>query len=274
MRLAGKVALITGGGTGIGLAVAERFVSEGAKVIITGRRQDVLEEAARSFPADAMAICPGDVSQPRDDQRMIETTLAFGGRLDILVNNAAFNVQGSITELSLDDWQSHLNVNLTGPFMLMKASIPLMIKSGGGSIINISSLGGLRSVPAKPAYCTTKAGLIMLTQQAALDYGPYNIRCNVVCPGGTETVMTGRTITSLAKTLDIDERSAGALLSADVPLQRMAVPSELSGICLYLASDDASFTTGGVFVIDGGANIVDVGRLAVSRALRDKGSVK
>lgn len=269
MKLAGKVALITGGGTGIGLAVAQRFVSEGAKVVITGRRQDVLEEAAQQFPAGAVAVCPGDVSITEDDQRMVETTLSFGGRLDVLVNNAAFNVQGSITELSLDDWQSHLAVNLTGPFMLMKTAIPIMIRGGGGSIINISSLGGLRSVPAKPAYCTTKAGLIMLTQQAALDYGRHRVRCNVVCPGGVETVMTGRTITSLAKALDTDEQSAAALLSSDVPLERMAVPSELSGICLYLASDDASFTTGGVFVIDGGANIVDVGRLAVSRALRN-----
>jgi NAD(P)-dependent dehydrogenase (short-subunit alcohol dehydrogenase family) len=272
MRLAGKAALITGGGTGIGLAVAQKFVSEGAKVIITGRRRDVLEEAAKQFPAGAAAICPGDVSLPEDDRKMIETTLAFGGGLDILVNNAAFNVQGSITELSIDDWQSHLAVNLTGPFVLMKMAIPTMIKGGGGSIINISSLGGLRSVPEKPAYCTTKAGLIMLTQQAALDYGRHNIRCNVVCPGGVETTMTGRTITALAKTLNIDEQSAAALLSEDVPLERMAVPSELSGICLYLASDDASFTTGGVFVIDGGANVVDVGRLAVSRALKNKGT--
>ncbi|MGD0662326.1 MAG: SDR family oxidoreductase [Syntrophorhabdales bacterium] len=272
MRLAGKAALITGGGTGIGLAVAQKFVSEGAKVVITGRRRDVLEEAAKQFPPGTAAICPGDVSLPEDDRRMIETALALGGRLDILVNNAAFNVQASITELSLDDWQSHLAVNLTGPFMLMKMAIPTMIKGGGGSVINISSLGGLRSVPEKPAYCTTKAGLIMLTQQAALDYGRHNIRCNVVCPGGVETTMTGRTITSLARTLNIDEQSAAALLSEDVPLERMAVPSELSGICLYLASDDASFTTGGVFVIDGGANVVDVGRLAVSRALKNKGA--
>jgi meso-butanediol dehydrogenase/(S,S)-butanediol dehydrogenase/diacetyl reductase len=270
MKLAGKVALITGGGTGIGLAIAQRFVSEGAKVVITGRRRDVLEEAAQQFPADTVAICPGDVSRTEDSQRMIETTLSFGGRLDILVNNAAYNVAGTITELSLADWQGHLDVNLTGPFMLMKASIPLMIKGGGGTIINISSLGGLRCIPAKPAYCATKAGLIMLTQQAALEYGPHNIRCNVVCPGGVETVMTGRTVTSLAKTLNIDEQSAMALLSEDVPLQRMAVPSELSGICLYLASDDASFTTGGVFVIDGGANVVDVGRLAVSRAVKNE----
>jgi meso-butanediol dehydrogenase / (S,S)-butanediol dehydrogenase / diacetyl reductase len=270
MKLAGKVALITGGGTGIGFAVAEKFVSEGAKVCITGRRQDVLEKAAQRFPSESVAICPGDVSRDEDRQRMMERTLALGGRLDILVNNAAFNVQGTITELSLSDWQSHLDVNLTGPFMLMKASIPHMIKAGGGSIINISSLGGLRCIPAKPAYCTTKAALIMLTQQAALDYGPQNIRCNVVCPGGVETVMTGRTITSLAKTLDIDEKSAVELLSSDVPLRRMAVPSELSGICLYLASDDASFTTAGVFVIDGGANVVDVGRVAVSRALKKK----
>jgi meso-butanediol dehydrogenase/(S,S)-butanediol dehydrogenase/diacetyl reductase len=270
MKLSGRVALVTGGGTGIGLAIAEKFASEGARVVIAGRRPEVLHEAAQRFGSDTVAICPGDVARAEDARRMIETTLGFAGRLDILVNNAAFNVQGTITELSMDDWLGHLAVNLTGPFMLMKAAIPIMIKGGGGSIINISSLGGLRSVPAKPGYCTTKAGIIMLTQQAALDYGHFNIRCNVVCPGGVETVMTGRTVTSLAKALSIDEQRAAALLSEDVPLERMAQPSELAGICLYLASDDASFTTGGVFVIDGGANVVDVGRLAVSRALKSR----
>jgi meso-butanediol dehydrogenase/(S,S)-butanediol dehydrogenase/diacetyl reductase len=267
MKLTGKVALITGGGTGIGLAIAERFIEEGAKVCITGRRQEVLDKAAQRFQTGTVVTCCGDVSRDEDTKRMVATTLAFGGKLDIVVNNAAINIQGSVTELPFDDWRSVLDVNLTGPFLLMKASIPYMIE-GGGSVINISSLGGVRCIPAKAAYCSSKAALIMLTQQAALDYGPNNIRCNVVCPGG---VVTERTIVSLAERLGTDEKNASILASSDVPLQRMAEPSEISGICLYLASDDASFTTGAVFLIDGGAAVVDVGRVAIGRALRNKG---
>lgn len=268
MKLSGKVALITGGGTGIGLAIAERFISEGAQVCITGRRQEVLDKAAQQLPADKVMTCCGDVSRTEDAQKMVATTLAFGGKLDILVNNAAINIQGSVTELPLDDWRSVLDVNLTGPFLLMKASIPHMINKGG-SVINVSSLGGVRCIPAKPAYCTSKAALIMLTQQAALDYGPSNVRCNVVCPGGVETALAESSIALLAKRLGIDMKGARALVSSDVPLQRMAETSEISGICLYLASDDASFTTGAVFLIDGGAAVVDVGRVAVGRALRN-----
>ena len=270
MKLSGRVALITGGGSGIGLAVAERFVAEGARVCITGRRQELLNEAMQRFPEGTGVTCCGDVSLEEDVERMVATTLSFGGgRLDILVNNAAISVRGAIAELSLDAWRSALDVNLTGPFLLMKASIPLMIKGGGGSIINVSSLGGVRCIPANVAYCTSKAALIMLTQQAALDYGPYKVRCNAVCPGGVET--EGR-IGPLAERLGTDEKSASIIVSSDVPLQRMAEPSEISGICSYLASDDASFTTGGVFMIDGGAAIVDVGRVALGRLLRNKGA--
>lgn len=266
MKLTGKVALITGGGIGIGLAVAERFVAEGARVCITGRRQEVLDKAAQRFQAGTVTTCCGDVSRSEDVKRMVAATVAFGGRLDILVNNAAITAQGSVTDLPVEDWQKVLDVNLTGPFLLMKESIPHM--PGGGSIINISSIGGVRCIAARPAYCCSKAALIMLTQQAALDYGPNNIRCNVVCPGG---VVTEGRIGSLAERLGTDEKNASIIASADVPLQRMAEPSEISGICVYLASDDASFTTGSVFVIDGGANVVETGRLAVWRALRDAG---
>lgn len=270
MKLTGKVALITGGGTGIGFAIAERFIAEGAKVCITGRRQEILDQALQKFPSGTAKVCRGDVSLAEDVQQMIETALTFGDRLDILVSNAAINMRGTITELPLDTWQSVLNTNLTGSFLLMKSSIPHMIKNGGGSIINVSSLGGVRCMPANVAYCTSKAALIMLTQQVALDYGPYNVRCNVICPGSVDTPMADGAMSRYAEMLGIDEQSTRDLLSSDVPLRRMAKPSEISGICTYLASDDASFTTGSVFLVDGGAAIVDVGRIALGRALKDK----
>lgn len=274
MKLAGKVALITGGGTGIGFAIARRFIAEGSKVVITGRRQEVLDKAVQQFPAGMAAACCGDVSHEEDAKRMAATAFSFGARLDILVNNAGINTRGSITDLAPDAWRNVLEINLTGPFLLMKASIPHMIKGGGGSIINISSLGGVRCMPAMSAYNTSKAALIMLTQQAALDYGPHNVRCNVVCPGGVKTPMMEGAIDRFAGVLGTDRESVSALVSSDIPLQRLAEPSEISGICLYLASDDGSFTTGSVFLVDGGAAIVDVGRVAVGRALRNAGGVK
>ena len=270
-RLKHKVAIITGGGTGLGAAIAERFVSEGAKVCITGRRQEVLDKALLSLPAGSAVACSGDVSKDEDAERMVATALGFGGRLDVLVNDAGINPRGGVIDLDSAVWRSVLDVNLTGPFLLMKAAVPHMIKAGGGSVINISSLGGVRCLPEMASYAASKAGLIMLTQQAALDYGQYNVRCNVICPGGFDTQMMEKPIRRIARALGADEESISRLVSFDVPLRRMGRPPELAGTCVYLASDDSSFTTGAVLMIDGGVSVVDASRVAVSKALRDAG---
>jgi meso-butanediol dehydrogenase/(S,S)-butanediol dehydrogenase/diacetyl reductase len=272
MRLKGKVALITGGGTGIGLAITEQFVAEGAKVIIAGRRKGLLEKAATLLPAGMIEICSGDVSKGEDVERMVAAALVFGGSLDVLVNNAGINPKGSILGLDPAVWRHVLDVNITGPFLLMKASIPHMIERGGGSIINVSSLGGIRCLPDMPAYNTSKAALIMLTQQAALDYGPYKVRCNAVCPGAVRTPMLEGALHRVGETLGVDDEGMFGLAASDVPLRRVADPSEIAGICTYLASDEASFMTGAVLVVDGGASIVDAGRVAVARAVRDRAS--
>jgi NAD(P)-dependent dehydrogenase (short-subunit alcohol dehydrogenase family) len=146
----------------------------------------------------------------------------------------------------------------------MKAAIPHMIKGGGGSIINISSLGGLRCLPGMAAYCSSKAALIMLTKQAALDYGPFKVRCNAVCPGATRTAMLEHSLSPLAQALSTDVDGVFARISSNVPLRRVAAPHEISGICSYLASDDSSFMTGSVLLIDGGAAVVDVAGAALS----------
>jgi meso-butanediol dehydrogenase / (S,S)-butanediol dehydrogenase / diacetyl reductase len=272
-KLEGKVTLVTGGGTGIGLAIAQRFVSEGARVCVTGRRQAVLDEALRLFPTGTAIACSGDVSREQDAESMVAAAVAFGGRLDVLVNNAAIShVRGTVVGLDTAVWRDVLEVNLTGPFLLMKAAIPHMITGGGGSVINISSLGGVRCMPAMPAYATSKAGLIMLTQQAALDFGQYRVRVNAICPGGVRTAMMGGAIQRFADALRSDEESVSDLVSTDVPLRRMAQPSEITGTCVYLASDDSSFTTGAVIMVDGGASVVDAGRVAVGKALRDAGA--
>ena len=264
MKLKGKVALITGGGTGIGTAIAERFVSEGARICITGRRQELLNKVARSLPAKSVVTYSGDVSKYEDVQHMVKTALKFNGKLDVLVNNAGMDPPGTVTDVDPELWREVIEVNLTGPFLLMKASIPHMIKGGRGSIINISSLAGLRCIPAMPAYCSSKAGLIMLTKQVALDYGRYNIRCNVVCPGAVRTEMLENSIGHLAEVLDTDLDGAFKFFSSNVPLRRVSTPNEIPGICSYLASDDSSFMTGAALVIDGGAAIVDVSGATVS----------
>jgi meso-butanediol dehydrogenase / (S,S)-butanediol dehydrogenase / diacetyl reductase len=264
MNLKGKVALITGGGRGLGTAITRRFIKDGAKVCISGRHRETLEKFAKTLPKGSVTVCPGDVSKDEDAKRMVETTLEFGGQLDVLVNNAATDVKARVTDLAPADWRKVIETNLTGPFLLMHYAIPVMMKAGGGSIINIASLGGTRCLPACPAYNTSKAGLIMLTQQAALDYGPYKIRVNAVCPGGIDTELLDEMILPMAKALGTDKQGALDYFSKHVPLRRVSKPEEITGICVYLASEESSFMTGAALLIDGGAAIVDVSGAAVS----------
>ena len=273
MNLKGKVALITGGGTGIGTAIAERFVADGARVCITGRRKEMLEKVAKSLPSGTVVICPGNVSKEEDVNRMVETTMKFGGKINVLVNNAGINHPAPIAELDLKIWQEVIGVNLTGPFLLMKAVIPHMLKVGGGSIINIASLGGLRCLPSMPAYCSSKAGLIMLTQQAALEYGSKNIRSNVVCPGGVSTDMTVKDFGEFGRMLGIEHNTFINQIAQEIPMRRFAASSEIGGLCSYLASDDSSFMTGAVITIDGGTAVVDAVGAAITAALRRGGIV-
>ncbi len=265
MQLEGKVALITGGGTGIGAAIAERFVSEGAKVCITGRRREMLEKVASSLPAGAITTCVGDVSNDQDALRMVEVAVGFGGRLDILVNNAAIEINSSVVEMDPAVWRQMLEINLTGPFLMMKAAIPRMIDAGGGSIVNLSSLAGVVAVPNGPAYCATKAGIIHLTKQVALDYGKDNVRCNVVCPGPVRTAMLEQNFKPLAEVLNVDMDGVFERVRENVPLHRVANPPDIAGLCVFLASDDSSFMTGSTVLADGGVHIMDAFATGVSR---------
>ena len=268
MNLSGKMALITGGGTGIGAAIAGRFVKDGAKVCIAGRRREKLEQTAGSLPEGSVITCPGDISSYEDIRRIVAAALEFGKKLDILVNNAAIEAMGSVTELDPNDWRKALDTNLTAPFLLMKEIIPHMVENGGGSIINIASLGGVRCLPGMPAYCTTKAGLIMLTKQVALDYGPQKIRCNAVCPGATRTEMNKNALVlPISEKLHTDIEGAYKYFTRNVPLRRPAEPAEIAALCSFLASDDSSFMTGSEVMIDGGASIVDLQGAALANIM-------
>ncbi len=265
-HLNGKVALITGGGTGLGADFAKRFVEEGAKVVITGRRKEPLEKVADSLPKGSVLVCQGDVSNWDSAQAMIDATVKFGGKIDVLVNNAGIDPPATVVEIPIEQWQSVININLTGPMLMMKAAIPHMIKNGGGSIVNIASLAALRCIPAMPAYTASKAGLIGLTQATALDYGPSNIRVNVVAPGPIRTEMLEHAMSDLATATGTDITGALNTLTQFLPLKRPATPDEVTGAVVFLASDDSTFMTGTTLTVDGGACIVDPCGSAVSTA--------
>lgn len=273
MKLEKKVALITGGGTGIGAAIARRFVEEGALVCITGRRREMLDKVVKSLPSGKVAACAGDVSKEADVKKMVEAAVSFGGGLDVLVNNAAMTAQGPVGDLAPDTWRQIIDVNLTGPFLMMQASIPHMLNRGEGSIINVASVGGMRCLPGMPAYCSSKAALIMLTQQAALDYGSRNIRCNAVCPGGIKTSMTEKEFGQFGEMLGMTPDQFFSKISSELPLHRFGQPQEIGGLCVYLASDDASFMTGASLVIDAGTSVVDVVGASIMRSLREGGII-
>jgi meso-butanediol dehydrogenase/(S,S)-butanediol dehydrogenase/diacetyl reductase len=264
MKLEGKTALVTGGGAGIGSAIAALFTAEGANVCITGRRQGTLDAAACSLPADSCSTCAGDVSNLDDAIRMVETALRFTGKLDILVNNAGIDVAGTVVDLDPEVWRQVVETNLTGPFLMMKAAIPHMIEGGGGSIINMSSLAAIRCLPGMPSYCASKAGLNQLTRQVALDYGYANVRCNVVCPGATRTEMLENSMAPAAKALGLDVDGMLTRMTSNAPIKRVASPLEIAKVCLCLASDDSSFMTGAEIVVDGGAQVVDVNGATLS----------
>ena len=273
MRLEGKTALITGAGRGIGKAIAKRFVEDGAKVVISDILKKELKKTAdelNALRAGSTLACAGDVTNFEDVQKMVAKTVKFGGKIDILVNNAGIDPGGSIVDIPIELWKKIMDVNVNGPFYCMRAAIPEMIKQGGGSIVNIGSLAGVRCLPSMPAYCTAKGGLLQLSAQCALEYGPQKIRSNVVAPGATRTEMLVNAMAGLSRMINKDsDKKVDVLeevLPESVPLRHPADTDEIAGAVSFLASDDASFITGAMLLVDGGAAIVDVSGASVSKA--------
>lgn len=245
-RLEGKVALVTGGGTGIGEAIARVFAREGAAVVVTGRRKDMVEAVTRTIEqagGRALAVA-GSVTDEAHARSAVDQAVRTFGKLDILVNNAAIGVFGKLLHETPDeDWDQMLAINLTGVFRMTRAAIPALLRAGGGSIVNISSVGGVIGFPMSAAYGTTKGGLNAFTRGVALDYAQQGIRCNAICPGLVETPM--------AQPLIDDQERFAQVLDA-YPIRRVGTPEEVAKMAVYLASDEATWVTGGAFMIDGG----------------------
>jgi len=270
VRIAGKVALVTGAASGIGAATVERFIADGAKVCMADIQEERLKRYAASLPSASVAAFAGDVSNPDHVRAMVESALALGGRIDILVNSAAIDPTGPEVSRDMAFWQRIHDVNLTGPYLTMKAVIPHMIEGGGGSIVNISSLSAIRFMSGRAAYTSAKGGLVSLSQQVAVEYGPVAIRCNVICPGAIRTPLFEHNMRPLAESVGKDVEWVYEKFTAFSPLRRVGRPEEIAGICSFLASDDSSLITGGVIIADGGTSVVDANGAAMSEAFPDR----
>jgi NAD(P)-dependent dehydrogenase (short-subunit alcohol dehydrogenase family) len=253
MRLAGQVALVTGAGSGIGRAIALRLAADGAAVVAVGQRLERLVATiaqVESAGGQGQALA-ADVSDEAAVERALESVDARWGRLDVLVNNAALNrpdepIPETVADLPLAWWQRNLEVNLSGAFLCSKFAIPLLLRGGGGAIINIVSTSGVAGNWKQSAYVAAKHGLVGLTRAMALDYAAGGIRVNAVCPGFIET----------ERSVHFSERHRGAdwraRKLADIPLGRFGQAGEVAALVAFLASPEAGFISGAVIPIDGG----------------------
>jgi 3-oxoacyl-[acyl-carrier protein] reductase len=245
----GKVAIVTGAGGGVGKAISKRLASEGCKVVLLGRDRAKLQKAASDIgdKKNTMTVI-ADITKEAEVLSAIDQTINSFDRIDILVNNAGtINDPEQFHKMTEDQWESLVQTNLFGTFRMTKAVIPVMMKNGGGSIVNISSVLGVRSIPKVPLsiYGVTKAGVIMFTRSIAVEYGQYKIRCNCIAPS---------TIRSSLIEPYLQDEEAKKVLESTFPLRKIGEPEDIAGAVAYLCSDDAKWVTGTIMMVDGGVS--------------------
>ena len=242
MRLEDKSAIITGGGSGIGLACAKLFSNEGAKVAIIGRRKNRLELAAKEVEGHILPVV-GDLTNNNDLDNLISKTLHAFKKIDIVVNNGGIFSGSSVHETKDEDWNTIMNTNINSVFQLTKRVLPHMMKRKAGTFVHIASILGLVAAPGVAAYNVSKGALLQFNRSIAVEYGSLGIRSNAVCPGLVKTEMTEDLMKDEELMLE---------WSKDYPIGRFGVPEDIASACLYLASDESSFVTGVALPVDGG----------------------
>ena len=249
-RLAGKTAIITGGAGGIGLAAGALFLKEGAKVLLVDVNEQALQSAVAPTGSEALSYIVADVAQPEQVERYVRTAVERYGGVDVFINNAG--VEGAVTPIpdySIDTFDNVIAVNVRGAWLGLKYVIPEMKKRGGGSIIITSSVAGVEGVSGMSAYVASKHAVVGMMRAAALECAPLGIRVNSVNPGPTETRMM-RSLEEQIAPGAAEQAKRGKI--EQIPLRRYGTPEEVAQLMLFLASDDSSFCTGGVYMIDGG----------------------
>lgn len=248
-RLAGKVALITGGGTGIGRAIALAFAREGAKVAVAGRRLEKLREVAGEIEGqggEGLAIAC-DVARAEDAEGAVKQVVERFGLLNVLVNNAGALNAATIEGITEEEWDGMMSINLKGPFLMSRAALPAFRKAGAGAIVNVGSILGLVAMKERAAYCASKGGVTMLTKAMALDHAQEQVRVNCICPSIVET--------ELVKGL-FAAGEQGQMLKvariASIPLGRIGRPGDVAELAVFLASEEAAWLTGAAIPLDGG----------------------
>ena len=251
-QLDGKTAVITGGGTGIGHAIAKRFFDEGAVVTISGRRNEkLIESSKRIAPEGKHVSCVGaDITVEEDVKRLLTQAAEEMGKIDILVNNAAVMRFGQLDETSMTDWELMMKTNVWGPWRLIVHVLPYMREAGGGSIINLSSLSGIKPFAGVGAYCASKAALQVISQIAALESAPNNIRVNCILPGFVEDTELANPIMGAQNVQAFADK-----LRPLHPLGRNGKPADVADAALFFASEQSAWITGTLFSVDGGRHM-------------------
>lgn len=248
MRLKNKVAIITGGGTGIGNGIALLFAKEGAYVVVCGRRKEPLEQTVKTIrdQGGEAIYCIVDVSSYSQIQEMVKTTLMKWGQIDILVNNAGVYIAHDLASISEEEWDKVMNIDTKGVFLTSKAVLPHMLKQEKGKIVNIASIAGLFGFEQSAAYCAAKGAVVNLTREMALDYAPKGINVNAIAPGIIESDMTKPMLADVAVKQGFLDKT---------PVGRIGTPEDIAYGAVYLASDESDFVAGQTLIIDGGWTI-------------------